>query len=288
MSRLFGSFAEAIRTAEEELLDRGNPVHSTFWQGLDVSKMPAAEMVELLNWNFRVPLNPRGNIDYLQSEIEPNLPWADLHFEQERVGGQPLNPGETWKIWPWGNSADKHRKSGEQFNHTYAERFWPKWAGLTREGKLSEEGEEHPWKEPRSPYNGMHAGIRYRYADLWDVINTLAADPLTRQAYIPIWFPEDGSHMDRKPCTLGYHLIMRGGFLHMNYYIRSCDIFRHFRDDIYLAVRLQMWILDQLKGRQLGNDAWKEVKLGMFSMYITSLHCFINDRRELAKRHGRD
>ncbi len=38
-------------------------------------------------------------------------------------------------------------------------------------------------------------GIRYRYADLHDVIDTLNKDPLTRQAYIPIWFPEDGSAM---------------------------------------------------------------------------------------------
>lgn len=253
---------------------RGKPVHSKYWQGTDISQRLEAEMFECLNVSFQSPM-VGWSLERLQKAIKPNLPWADLHFEQERVGGQPLNPGETWKIWPWGNSADKFRKEGEQFNHTYAERFWPKFAGLTIRGKWPGD-----FIYPRA-MNEPVAGIRHVYADLNDVINQLIADPLTRQAYIPIWFPEDGSHTDRKPCTLGYHVIRRGEYFHIVYYIRSCDIIRHFADDVYLAVRLLFWLLDQLKQRDQG--VWQGVVPGMFIMHITSLHCFQGDRIALSK-----
>lgn len=255
---------------------RGKPVHSKYWQGTDISQRPEAEMFECLNVSFQSPM-VGWSLERLQKAIKPNLPWADLHFEQERVGGQPLNPGETWKIWPWGNSADKHRTAGEQFNHTYAERFWPKYAGYTKDGKLNLERYAGELEDDDS----ARKGIRYPYADLDDVLNQLQADPLTRQAYIPIWFPEDGSHQDRKPCTLGYHVIRRGEYFHMVYYIRSCDIIRHFADDVYLAVRLLFWLVDQLKQRD--QDVWDRVVPGMFTMHITSLHCFQGDRIALSK-----
>ncbi len=274
--RVHASFAFAVRNVRRDFVNLAQPVHSKYWQGTDVSQQPAAEMREQLNVSFSVPV-----VDYtlqtLREDLQPNLPWADLHFDQERIGGQPLNPGETWKIWPWSNSADRHRTAGEQFNHTYAERFWPKWAGRTPGGIINI---EHP--ETGDDYRNLvepHRGIRYHYADLSDVLAQLAADPLTRQAYIPIWFPEDGSHLERKPCTLGYHVIRRNDHLHMVYYIRSCDLVRHFQDDIYLAVRLQLWLIDSM--RLLDPSRWDMVKPGLFTMHITSLHCFINDFRKL-------
>jgi hypothetical protein len=69
---------------------------------------------------------------------------------------------------------------------------------------------------------------------------------------------------------------MRNGFLHVHYPIRSCDFFRHFRDDIYLCVRLTLWLIEQLAER---NPVWANVQPGFFSMWIGSLHMFINDYR---------
>lgn len=271
--RMFLSFADALARTRNVLLDTGVKVQSRFWQGMDVSAKPEAMMYEVLNWSFSVVATDY-DLPKLREHLKPNLPWADLHFDQERIGGQPLNPGETWKVWPWGNSADKHRTAGEQFNHTYAERFWPKHAGQTPGGKWPDPTDV----APEIPYS-TRRGIRYEYADLNDVIKMLLEDPYTRQAYIPIWFPEDGSHSDRKPCTLGYHIIRRGDNIHMVYYIRSCDIVRHFQDDVYLAVRLLMWITWELRLRDPEN--WDKVRLGLFTMHITSLHCFVNDRRFL-------
>jgi thymidylate synthase len=102
---------------------------------------------------------------------------------------------------------------------------------------------------------------------------------------LPIWFPEDtgSSHGGRVPCTLGYHFIRRDNVLHVVYFIRSCDYLRHFRDDIYLAVRKVMWIIKELQEIGGHSDSWMKVKPGTFTMHITSLHIFENEY-ELVKR----
>jgi hypothetical protein len=245
------------------------PVHTEKWQGIPVSDKPEAAMQEQLFVDFVAPIQTE-DLDELSFLIGPNLPWADDHFIQERVSGHPKNPGETWKYWPWGLAADKHRTEGERFNHTYAERYWPKHAGNLFEGGIL----------PKEPVSTILHGIRYDYGDLNDLVDLLAREPNTRQAYLPIFFPEDTGvvHGSRVPCTLGYHFIHRNGFLHLVYYIRSCDIYRHFRDDVYLTVRLLLWTLDRLRER---DSEWRKVKPGFLRMHITSLHCFVNDFRML-------
>lgn len=239
-------------------------VHSKNWQGVDISKKPEMGMHEVLHYTFCTDM-PTEDLNYYRQEIKPNLPWADDHFEQERVSGQPINPGETWKQWPNAKSAATFLDDKGQFNHSYAERYWPKFANLTEGGRLDRE--DIMRNQPRR-------GIRHEYADLNDLIDQFIFDPLTRQAYMPIWFPEDGSHTDRKPCTLGYHFIMREDQMHVSYYIRSCDFVRHFRDDIYLTVRLVLWLLQALRQK---DEKWNEIKPGNFIMHITSLHMFRND-----------
>jgi thymidylate synthase len=217
-------------------------------------------MKEVLNISFQVALVE--DLQLLRDDIQPNLPWADQHFE-ERVGGEPLNPGETWKNWPWALAADAHRTEGDKFTHTYMERYWPKQAGYQA-----------------IPGCDMNFGIRYPYGDLNDVIEQLLRDPFTRQAYLPIWFPEDTGvvHGGRVPCTLGYHWILRGENLHTTYYIRSCDFFRHFRDDLYLTARLTLWLLQELRRK---DQKWNKVSPSIFSFHCVSMHCFINDWRKL-------
>jgi thymidylate synthase len=74
---------------------------------------------------------------------------------------------------------------------------------------------------------------------------------------------------------------MRDHKLSITYQLRSCDIYRHFQDDIYLTVRLLMWVLNEL---QIANPTyWGKVRYGDFIMLIGSLHCFENDFRLLKK-----
>lgn len=227
---------------------------------------------ELLNYSFALML-PGEDLDWYRREIQPNLPWADRHFELERVSGDPVNPGATWREWPYARSADRHRREGEedpQFDHSYAERYWPKHAGRTPGGILLED-----------PKSEGHRGYRFPYGDLDDLVDVLAGEPTTRQAYLPVWFPEDlgaAKLGKRVPCSLGYHFIMREDRLHIIYYLRSCDFVRHFRDDVYLTIRLLLWVLGQCRLARPEND-WARVVPGTLTMHVTSLHMFESDKR---------
>lgn len=260
MSKLYPNFHSVLTSARQQLIDVGKWVAGDQWQSRDVRDKPEMVTREILFFSFKIAVLSE-DLKTLAKDIGPNLPWADDHFE-ERVGGKPLNPGVQWARWPWGNSAKTFQDRNGQFSHTYMERIWPTQAG------------------DFGPGNRM--GIRYRYGDLNDLIDHLRAHPLSRQAYLPIWFPEDTgvAHGERVPCTLGYHFILRDGFLHTRYDIRSCDIVRHFQDDIYLAVRLKLWLLSRLRER---DPAWKKVQPGFFTMNITSLHAFKNDVNQYVK-----
>ena len=69
--------------------------------------------------------------------------------------------------------------------------------------------------------------------------------------------------------------MLRDEKLHLWYFIRSCDYVRHFRDDIYLAARLLLWVLDELLERELRGDTeqhWYDVSPGYLHMLVCSLH----------------
>jgi thymidylate synthase len=261
------------------------PVHTARWQGVDISNDPGARSYELRNVVFEVDLAGNEDLDHYRQDTGANLPWADDHF-LERIGGEPLNPGVQWANWPWAASADRHRHGeAKQFNHTYMERLWPKWAHLRRGGVLPISQDGNPRRYPASDREVMSEtfGIAWSFGDLEDLVKLLAGEPDTRQAWIPLFFPEDTGIADggRKPCTLGYQFLVRRGKLHTYYPLRSCDLVRHFRDDIYLAVRLMLWVLDQC--RRLNPDTWNDIVPGGYMMHCTSLHVFENDMQRLKR-----
>ncbi len=233
-------------------------VENSRWQGVDVSK----------------DLGGVEDLDHWRRDCGPNLPWADDHF-LERVGGEPLNPGREWANWPWSRSADRFRRNDERFNHSYMERLWPRFARMTERGELADD---------QLPALGEgRVGVDRRYGDLDDLVDLLVRDPYTRQAFIPLFHPEDTGWGDggRKMCSLGYQFLRRGDSLGVFYPMRSCDLVRHLRDDCYLAVRLLLWVLDRCRGADLAK--WSGCRPGSYAMWMTSLHCFENDRRLLAK-----
>lgn len=261
------SFLVADSRLRNRMLNEGKKIHPARWQGIDISQRPDAAMVELLNVGLEVDLRGIESLAHWRTECQPNLPWADDHFE-ERVSRKPLNPPPSWAWWPWARSADKFR-ADEKFNHTYPERYWPRFAG----------------EQVEAGVRPTNVGIRGEYGDLDSVVDLMLKDPLTRQAYLPIFFPEDTGVGDggRKPCTLGYQFIVRPDyedgvhFLHLYYPMRSCDLLRHFRDDCYLTVRLGIWLLEQLREKSDWSSPWDTARLGTLSMHMTSLHCFVGD-----------
>jgi len=277
---LFDTFNQAITQASHLLQYRSKIVHTDKWQGSDISARPEMATHEVAHVSFGVSMDEMmvpstaigGTLGTLQDDIKPNLPWADDHFE-ERVCGFPINPGKEWQNWPYGKSAATFLDERGKFNHNYMERYWPKYAGHVTEptGTADDYGIRLTDLDTDTP----HKGILYEYGDLNDVVSLLSADPLTRQAYLPVWFPEDtGGGSKRAPCTIGYHFLMRDGRLDINYHIRSCDFVRHFRDDLYLTARLLLWVLDRLRSL---DARWDDIRPGKFLMQIGSLHIFRND-----------
>lgn len=253
MSDFKGSLAHSLM--------RTTPIVRGTWQS-EATSLKTYEMPNLIV-QAEIP-----TLDgWIADMCEPDLPWADVHFE-ERVSGIPHNPPPSYTAWPWHSAkeADHHIKpqpgSHEMaFDHSYPERFWPK-------------GARRPLYAGADP----NRGIRFEMGDLNDVVNQLKKDSWTRQAYLPVWFPEDTGgvgnlHEIRVPCTLGYHFIRNGPNLDINYFLRSCDLTRHFHNDVYFAMRLLLWVVDQMGWR---ND-FGVPRPGELTMFISNMHLFEAD-----------
>lgn|SRR5690606_9253173 len=256
-------FSEAFLTLRNRLLDV-KPLKAGRWQSRDVSELPQGTTYELANVTIVMGLPQTAH--HLAMQTRAHLPWAEDHF-QERVSREPLNPAPSEAWWPFaqkkGGTTNTDHRMGEKFSHTYPERIWPKHA----QGSIAS-------NQRMKVYNNMR-GIRFDYGDLDDVIHLLHEDPATRQAYLPIWFPEDTGvhHGQRVPCTLGYHFMIREDKLQITYYMRSCDLIRHFQDDVYMAGRLAQWVRDELNNRR----GKVELEVGELIMHIVSLHIFGGD-----------
>lgn len=256
----FGRFNDVISWTAQQMYDYSYEVHTEKWQGKEIKHDPKYTMIETLNLSFSCQMSPR--LKEIGEQIKPNFAWADEHFE-ERVGGLPLNPPPSHVRWPYAQKNNAEFGGLEKFSHTYPERIWPKFASDIPNSKMS--------------------GIRYEYGDFNDVVELMSREPFTRQAFLPIWFPEDTGSVtgERVPCTIGYHFIRRGDWVHVVYYIRSCDFFRHFRDDIYLCAKKVFWLIKKLREKDPEN--WDNVKPGMLTMHITSLHAWAVEKSLLKK-----
>lgn len=238
-----------------EALLRAPEVAVGSWQSQDVKSRPEMVSFELRHAHLSMVV-PKRRAE-LAEMTSANLPWAEDHF-QERVGGWPLNPPPSEQWWPYAQAGNAVHKADDKFSHTYPERFWPKQAGMD---------------EPHNRHKSGHVGVRFAYGDLDDVVRLLQKDPLTRQAYLPVWFPEDTGSVSgqRVPCTLGYHFLCREGKMDIEYHIRSCDYMRHWRDDVYMAGRLLQWVCEEVGA-----------KPSKLIMNIGSFHIFQGDRAPLA------
>lgn len=265
----FRTVKHAANSSISELLINGKKELAGTWQATD--KFANMRMLVLRNYFFTI-----NNIDWCKSclvtETGCDKEWSDMHFN-ERVSGNPTNPGEAYKHWPYHKNLDESEFKGEKFSHTYQERFWPKHAG---DEPIIRQVQIYPPK-----YSGYsdHKGLRFKLGDLNDVIEQLIKNPLTRQAYLPIWFPEDtwaANNKERVPCTLNYYFYVEDDKLHCNYTIRSCDAYRHFRNDLYLTLRLQEYISSHTR-----------IIPGSLNFMIYNFHIFENDIYNLQKKENK-
>ena len=80
---------EAIEKAALDLYQNGEEVKPLKWQSVEVEH-PMIEVTQRY-LQMKMPMNK----DILQSQCKADQPWAEDHF-QERVSGEPLNPGNQY------------------------------------------------------------------------------------------------------------------------------------------------------------------------------------------------
>lgn len=282
-------------------------IHTGEWQAMNTTGSPAHRTHEIedvsLVWD-QVP----NDLDKIVPAIDLN--WANEHF-LERVSGHPYNPAPSHIRWPYAVRAnadhtavthrhgqhdwhthdredyishqlpiDNEEVKSERFDHTYPERFWPKHAGHDHDALGPR------WREAIDATCGGTPGVRFHYGDLDDVVTLLLRHPLTRQAYLPVWFPEDTGANDgqRVPCTIGYHFMQRRGFLSCRYYIRSVDAYRHLSNDVYFTARLMSWVCAEMARRTEDSVMKLKVRPGALAMHIASLHSFVGDKQKMVHR----
>lgn len=265
------TFKQHFVQVTEALLDT-DPVFVGEWQSQQIEQ----KMFELLHVVVDMPIPETA--EEAGEMTGARLPWAEDHF-LERVGGEPLNPSPSEQWWPFrkksadGDTNKDHKSEGEAFSHTYPERMWPKLANGGERGVDGIDGLER-W------------GIRFQLGDLQDVVNQLVKSPFTRQAYLPIWFPEDTGavHGKRVPCTLGYHFIIRNGKLDISYFMRSTDLLRHYQDDVYMAMRLAQWVVSRINEEYDRRD-WgyflpdgEQLEVGNLIFHTANMHIFEGDQ----------
>lgn len=159
-----------------------------------------------------------------------NQPWADKEFIERIDNTQLINPGEAWKerkeVWT------EYLHDGK-FAYTYNERI----------NKLDQ---------------------------LEKIIKRIKQDPGSRQLWLSIWNSvidiNNLGGLSRVPCSLGYNFQVRDGKLNMHYVMRSCDFSTHFRNDVYLAIKLLEYVAERTNN-----------KVGDFTHTMFSLHVYKKD-----------
>lgn len=228
--RIFKNCFEAASELKREVKEMGSEVHLQTMQDKDIEGDPDYFTKELLGYSYMIA-EPADKDTML--EVFGKLegkPWAEQEFK-DRISEEFLNPGNAWEL---------RKEVWEEFLH---------------DGKFA-----YAYSE--------RIGLQVKL-----VIEELKKHPASRQGIIGIWNPMiDVARLgkERVPCSMFYQVIIRNGKLNMVYVTRSNDVYEHWPYDIWLAIRLQEHIADQLG-----------MEIGKFYQFITSFHTYNYKQREV-------
>ena len=234
--RIYINAEEMIEETKRDLAEMGIVVRPATMQDKYVKGNPDYETRELQNYSYCL-------LDAKSQDIPGVIqPWADAEFEErvtdpflrhEEYGPSTpnfINPGKAWELRP------------------------EVWTEYLHEGKMAYTYNELLWKNDQ----------------LMKIMGALINDPDSRQLWVSLWNPEKDPDflggISRVPCSLGYAFQVRDGKLNMHYVMRSCDFATHFRNDVYLAIKLLEWVAEKT-----------HYPVGSFTHTIFSLHVYNKD-----------
>ena len=248
--RIFRDAVEAYEEVLRDITEMGIIVPSYSYQDKVVDFHPDFDTLEI--WGYTYSITGFHTDLWLPLVDHCNLSWEYIQQEfHERVSGQPVNPGESWKYRK--ETWEPFITEEGIFAYTYAERFSGRVDWMNNETQLDR------------------------------VIRELIEIPQTRQAILTIY----DKHTDarnwggkgRTPCSMHYQFLIRNGRLHIIYSQRSCDFMEHFPYDMIFAMKLAMhvWWALSIAGQNLGVKAMANLGIGHFVHQLGSLHIFRHD-----------
>lgn len=246
--RIFKNFAEARSEIARDLKEMGLRVENKSMQ----DKKGSFPTLELINYGYTVT-QPE------MIDLDPTQPWSDAEWadRREAIMGKIMPLGNAWQL-----RKDAHMDWEYFLEYDGA----PIPDGMTLE-QCRQESPEALHDPMRLAYS---YGERLALNDqVLKVIRELRVNPTSRQLYVAMWDPnQDIDRIGRRrvPCSLGWHFMMRNGYLHITYTMRSCDFVTHWQNDVWLALRLLDFVC-----RATGN------KPGQFSQFINSFHVYEKD-----------
>jgi thymidylate synthase len=246
---------EALREVERDLWEMGIDVHPQTMQDKKIAGDDDYMTKEVQSYGFMVtgPASARHErlddvkdmVDYMYNGngADSVMEYILLEFK-DRIGGKPLNPGNSYKarrdVW-------NEFLHGGQFHYTYSERM------SFQVQKVLDELRVRP--ESRQGVINIHSNIC----------------PSIRYGNTHIGKSLDFSNMGgtgRIPCSMYYQVMIRNNHVDLIYTMRSCDFLTHFPVDFSLALMLQEWYADCL-----GYD------IGTFTYFTGSLHAYHKDMK---------
>ena len=217
---------EALREILRDIQERGIWIHSGRMQDKETVGVDKYNTKELVNYSFCI--TNVDNTEQFATDVKCTKDWCDEEFN-ERISNDFINPGNAWK---------------------QREKIWSEYL-IKNNNKFS------------YTYNNR---IR---TQLINVLTEFRKHPNTRQGIISIYdISKDSDNIgtDRIPCSIYYQLLFRDNKLNIIYNMRSCDYNLHFKNDMYLAIKLLNYCANELN-----------LEVGHFYMNIGSLHIYKYD-----------
>lgn len=230
---MFINWEEAQEEIKRDLAEMGIEVRPKTMQDKVIEGNEEYFTKELQNYSYTI-LDVKSNMITGVSQ-----PWADAEFEErvydpwnrDEVGGGTyspdfVNPGTAWET----------RKEV--------------WTEFMHDGRMAYTYNERFWNNDQ----------------LRKIIDRLKEDHDSRQLWLSVWDPcidpDNLGGVSRVPCSLGYNFQFRDGKLNIHYVMRSCDFSTHFRNDVYLAIKLLEYVAKEA-GLEVGNFTHS-----MFSLHV--------------------
>ena len=233
--RVYNDCYELMSESIRDLLEMGVEVKTNSMQNMVIIGNEDYETKEIINYSYCLLSLGQEDLLFKFSNCKE---WAKAELSERICYSTGINPGKAWELRRdlWEPFLVEDDMGNKIFDYSYNNRI-------------------------------------HKHDGLLNIISELKINPSSRQCILSIWNPKDIEFLGGKkrvPCSIYYQFIIRDGVLSIIYNQRSCDLFNHFGNDVWLAWKLMEFVAEQIN-----------IKPGYLFHNITSLHVYKKDYPKL-------